>query len=258
MNRTEITRGFVGAAIGFMKQAEEKGQPFYVNVWPDDVHSPFYPPNDRRGSASKADLYHGVLKTMDEQLLPLFDTIRNSKTLSKNTIILLCSDNGPEPGAGNSKPLRGVKGMLYEGGIRSPLIVWTPGFMNKESIGSVNTTSLFSAIDIAPSLLSLANIEPSIKFDGEDVSQTMLGHSTASRKKPIVFQRPPDRDSFAGVKNLPDRAVRFGKWKLLQEADGSNVELYNLELDPSETKNIAEEHPDVVSKCRVTSGEWRE
>ena len=252
MNRETITRGFVGAAVGFIKQAEEKGEPFYVNVWPDDVHSPFFPPRDERGDDSKKARYHGVLKTMDEQFKPLFDTIRNSKKLRDNTIILLCSDNGPEPGAGSAGPLRGVKGMLYEGGIRSPLIVWAPGLMNKEKLGTVNAVSLFAAIDIAPSLMSLANIEPPKDLDGEDVSKTLLGHSTASREKPILFRRPPDRDSFNGVENLPDRAVRYGNWKLLHEADGGNVELYNLEVDPSETKNVAAEHPDVVKRFAPT------
>ena len=53
-----------------------------------------------------------------------------------------------------------------------------------------------------------------------------------SRKNPIFFRRPPDRDSFFGVKNLPDLAVRSGKWKLLCEYDGSNAELYDLSTDP--------------------------
>ena len=55
----------------------------------------------------------------------------------------------------------------------------------------------------------------------------------------MFFRRPPDRDAFYGDNDLPDLAVRDGKWKLLCEYDGSEAELYDLENDRSETKNLA-------------------
>ena len=57
----------------------------------------------------------------------------------------------------------------------------------------------------------------------------------------IFFRRPPDRDSFYGVKDLPDLAVRNGRWKLLCEYDGSSPLLYDLLTDREETKNLAKE-----------------
>jgi uncharacterized sulfatase len=129
IKRSENTKAFVESALGFIKQAEKAKKPFYVNVWPDDVHSPFDPPGNRRGDGSKRALYHGVVETMDEQLHPLFDAIRNSPTLRENTLVIFASDNGPEPGAGTAGPFRGTKGQLYEGGIREPLIVWGPGLI---------------------------------------------------------------------------------------------------------------------------------
>ena len=60
---------------------------------------------------------------------------------------MICSDNGCEKGAGRSGPLKGYKTHLYEGGIRSSLIVWGPGFMPKEAIGTRNKKSVFSDID---------------------------------------------------------------------------------------------------------------
>ena len=94
--RSEVTARFVDAALGFIQQAEGEGKPFYVNLWPDDVHSPFFPPADRRGDGKPRSLYLGVLKTMDEQLAPLFDYIRSSEKLRDNTLVLICGDNGPD------------------------------------------------------------------------------------------------------------------------------------------------------------------
>ena len=76
---------------------------------------------DKWGDGEKRTLYLAVLEEMDRQLGKLFDHIRNDPELADNTMILICSDNGPDPGAGSAEPLRGYKTHLYEGGIRSPL-----------------------------------------------------------------------------------------------------------------------------------------
>ena len=75
MLRSEITGGFVDAARTFLESAKKDGQPSYVNVWPDDVHSPFWPPTDR-WAESKRDKYLAVLETMDQQLGCLFHYIK--------------------------------------------------------------------------------------------------------------------------------------------------------------------------------------
>ena len=147
-DRTRVTETYVASAITFMKKAAAGHQPFYVNLWPDDVHSPFFPPEALRGNGAKRTLYHGVLKTLDEQLGVLFDFIRGESALRDNTLILVCSDNGPEPGAGSAGPFRGVKGTLYEGGIRSPLIVWVRACADCAA-GRPNETSVFGTIDLA-------------------------------------------------------------------------------------------------------------
>lgn len=256
MDRAKITEGFVGAAIEFMRKAAADKQPFYVNVWPDDVHSPFYPPENRRGDGSNVALYHGVLKTMDEQLGVMFDFVRSHPQLRTNTLILVFSDNGPEPGAGSAGPFRGTKTMLYEGGTRSPLIAWAPGLIPAEKAGSMNEVSVFAAFDLVPSLLALARVEtPSGTFDGENVADTVIGKSTESRRAPIFWRRPPDRPGENG-ENLPDLAVRDGKWKLLCEYDGSLPQLYDLETDRAESKNLAEKHPDIVRRLTTAVLDW--
>ena len=259
-DRSLVTESFTSAALKFAEQAAEKGQPFYINVWPDDVHSPFFPPKARRGDGTKRTLYEGVLDTMDEQLGVLFDWIRNDKKLRENTLILICSDNGPELGAGSAGPFRGFKTHLYEGGIRSPLIAWGPGLLERSKAGSRNTTSVLAAIDLVPSLLKIAGVSPKTnpKFDGVPLADVVLGKSTGSRIRPLFFRRPPDRDSFYGVADLPDLAVRSGKWKLLCEYDGSNPQLFDLAKDRGETTDIAETHREKVAELTRLVVAWHQ
>lgn len=260
VDRSLVTQSFATAAINFVKQSAADGKPFYINVWPDDVHSPFFPPETRRGDGSKRTLYHGVLDTMDEQLGILFDLIRNNEKLRDNTLVILCSDNGPEQGAGTANPYRGFKTHLYEGGIRSPLIAWGPGLLDEKSAGTFNRDSVFSAIDLAPSLLELAGVTPDAddNFDGEALGGTLTGTSHESRKKPLYFRRPPDRDAYYGDNDLPDLAMRDGNWKLLCEYDGSDAELFDLAVDPSETKNAAGDHAATVERLTKQLVAWHE
>ena len=261
-DRSRVTESFTEAALAFIHKAAADGRPFYVNLWPDDVHSPFFPPKARRGDESKRTLYLAVLETMDEQLGVLFDHVRNDQKLRENTLIVLCSDNGYEPGAGSAGSLRGSKGMLYEGGIRSPLIVWGPGLTSAERAGEWNETSVFSAIDLVPSLLAVANVAPpdDIAFDGENLAGTLLGRSQASRQAPIFWRRPPDRKSFPqlGEPAQPDLAVREGDWKLLCNYDGAEPELYNLERDAAEQTNLVEAHPEIVEQLTAAAVAWHQ
>lgn len=260
MQRSEITTGFIEAAIPFMNRATTAGKPFFVNLWPDDVHGPWWPPvakwaEDKRGK------YLAVLESMDRQFGKLFDHLRSTPALRDNTLLLICSDNGPEPGAGSAGPFRGSKTTLYEGGTRSPLIVWGPGLIDKAQAGSVNTQSVFAAFDLAPSLLAIAGIEAGeTAFDGENIAPALLGQKEVSRQKPIFWRRPPDRKTAAPnlPERLPDLAMREGHWKLLCEYDGSKPQLYDLSKDRSETTNIADKHTEVVSRMREAVVSWHQ
>jgi uncharacterized sulfatase len=258
MQRSNITKGFVEEAIPFIKKAKSANKPFYVNLWPDDVHSPFWPPTAKWGDGSKRRLYLSVLETMDEQLGKLFDYVRNDPKLADNTLILACSDNGAEKGAGVSGPFRGFKTHLFEGGVRSSLVAWSPGLVAKKAIGSVNKMSVFSAIDLVPTLLDIAEVShpKGVSFDGESVPDILLGKSKGSRKQDIFFRRPPDRDSFYGVSDLPDLSVRSGKWKLLCEYDGSDVLLYDMEKDRGEKVNVSGKNPKVVTRLTKAVITW--
>jgi uncharacterized sulfatase len=259
MQRSEITGGFVKATIRFIQQARERGQPFYVNVWPDDVHSPFFPPLAKWGD-NKRSLYYAVLDAMDEQLAPLFDLIRNEEALRKNTLIIFCSDNGHEQGAGSSAPLRGAKTWLYEGGVRSPLIVWGPGILADNVAGTTDDESIFCALDINRALYDICRIDlpEGAVLDGENLADTILGRARQSRQAPIFWRRPPDRPGFGHGfdEDNPDLAVRHGRWKYYVNFDGSKPQLYDLEADISETTNILTENPSVGRTLQRALLEW--
>ena len=255
--RSTITGGFVEAALSFIKEAESGKIPFYINLWPDDVHSPFWP-SVGNWRDNKRELYCAVLEEMDEQLGRLFDYVRDRESLRDNTLVLICSDNGHELGAGQAGPLKGCKTHLYEGGIRSPLIVWGPGVVEKRAAGTRNKTSVFAAIDLVPSLLRLAGGEPAagVTYDGEELLGTLLGRTQTSRQAPIFFSRPPDRKNFYGFQELPDLALRQGRWKLLCDYDGARPQLYDLTLDIGESNNLVENHPEVAEELRRKVVSW--
>ena len=261
MQRSKITSGFIDSAIVFMDKARDSNKPFYVNIWPDDVHSPYWPSFEAYGvakEAGKRGLYLTVLKEMDKQFGKLFEYIQNNEELRNNTLVLFCSDNGPEKDAGQAGILKGYKTHLYEGGIRSSLVVWGPGFINKKVWGSRNTESVFAAIDIKPSLLEFAGVkEPNNSLtDGENLIKTILGKTTKSRQAPVFYSRPPDRKNFYGFNNLPDLAMRHGQWKLLCDYDGSRPELYNIVDDPGETQNLAAKNKEIVDDMTQQLIRW--
>ena len=262
MQRSEITTGFIDAAMGFIDEKQKANQPFYVNIWPDDVHSPFWPPfedYDLTKADGKRALYLAVLEAMDKQFGKLFNYVRSDKELRDNTLIVFCSDNGPEPGAGQSNNLKGFKGHLYEGGIRSSLIVWGPGFIAPGAIGTRNSESYFSAIDLKPSLEEFSKIGKleSNLTDGENLLKTLLGKKQKSRKAPIFWSRPPDRKHFGDFKKpLPDLAMRDGDFKLLCDYDGGRPQLYNLINDSGENNDLASQYPEKVKQMTSQVTEW--
>ena len=258
MDRSIMTDAFATAAGDFIDRAQAEGKPFYVNLWLDDVHTPLYPPKgwqhlDKRGR------YLAVVEAMDTQLAGLFDRIRFDKELRQNTIILLASDNGPEPGAGVADPVRGWKTELWEGGVREPLIVWAPGMMPQDSVATTNEQTVVHAMDFLPSILAMAGVEPAQGYegDGQEMSAAILGKAAPVREGTLFWRRPPDRPGPADAP-LPDLSARDGDWKLLCDFGGENVRLFNLATDLREENDVASQHPDVAERLTKALLEWND
>ena len=257
--RPEITGAFADAAIQFIGKASAAGQPFFVHLWPDDVHSPFWPPLSDWQEGKRA-RYLAVLRSMDQQLGRLIDHLRSKPQLLGETLVLLCSDNGPEPGAGTAKPLRGSKTTLYEGGIRSPLLAWGPGLIPSKASGTTDHQTAIAGFDLVPSLLAITGVPapPSITFDGENLSAALLGTGQPVRSRPLHWSRPPDRKSWPPMitQPQPDLATLDGEWKLLCEYDGSSPQLHHLPSDPGESRNVAAHHPGIVQRLTAALLAW--
>jgi arylsulfatase A-like enzyme len=177
--------------------------------------------------------------------------------LEKNTILIFASDNGPLPTLGTrTGGLRGAKDSLYEGGTREPLIVRWPGHV---PAGRVDDQSVICGVDFLPMFCQLggAELPKEQKLDGEDLSQAFFGTSI-TRTNPLyweygrneTFGYPPNQRS-------PNVAIRDGKWKLLINADGSDVQLYDLDADQHETTNVADKNPEVAKRLKDMALKWR-
>ena len=180
----------------------------------------------------------------------------DAKGLRDNTLIILTSDNGATFELGGFDPkffesnrgLRGWKGQLYEGGIRVPMIASWPGHIAANSTCDIPVVGY----DIFPTMLGIANCATKNKSDGENLAPLMFGEASRAelaQRSPLVWEQPSG-DGW--------QAVRDGDWKLIRrhakKATKAKFELYDLRVDPSESMNVANAHPEVVERlARVMS-----
>jgi arylsulfatase A-like enzyme len=173
--------------------------------------------------------------------------------LADNSIVLFTSDNGglsTEEGRPTSNvPLRAGKGWLYEGGIRVPTIVRWPGVT---APGSSCATPIISN-DYFPTLVEIANqpLESGGTTDGVSFVPLLRGESIDER--PLYWHYP----HYGNQGGMPGGAVRDGRWKFIEWYEGT-TELYDLDADPSETKNVAEENTVIVAELQQQLKRWRE
>jgi arylsulfatase A-like enzyme len=162
--------------------------------------------------------------------------------LDENTIVFFSSDNGPhrEGGANpeffrSSGPWRGIKRDLYEGGIRVPLIARWP----RRIKAGVVTDHVSAFWDLLPTLAELTGAPYPADTDGISLLPTLLGRPEQQRKHEFLYWEFHEGGSV--------QAVRTGGWKAVRPF-GKPLELYDLQMDMGETRNVANSHPDVMAK----------
>jgi len=202
-----------------------------------------YQPHDTPRAA-----YAAMITRMDRSVGRLMDLLKELK-LDENTLVIFSSDNGAIGGfAGTDNQffksngdLRGMKGSLYEGGIRTPLIARWPGRIKPGTMTDLPTAFW----DVLPTLCEVAGAEVPTDIDGLSFLPTLLGKKGQKRHEHLYWEFP----SYGG-----QQAVRAGKWKAVRQnlAKGpSGTELYDLGTDPAESRNLAASEPDVVKRLEA-------
>lgn len=263
VKRWDRTKFFVDKTLDFLKR--HPNQPCYINLWPDDTHTPFVPRPElaaKHGTGNNRDgelNFKAVLEEYDTQMGRLLDGLKELG-IATNTLVVFTGDNGPMPTYQQRRTagLRGSKLGLYEGGTRQPLLVW-----GRTPPGKVNESTVMSTLDLLPTFCSIAgvkvpeNIAP--KLDGEDLSAAITG-ATPVRRKPLFWEYGRNETAFRyppGQNRSPNIAVRDGDWKLLINADGSGAELYNLASDREETNNLAAKEVERTKQLSAAALSWR-
>ena len=266
----KLTEIYVDRTIDFIKDNPDR--PFFIRLFPNDVHDVHAP---APGSTEKwksvtsnpyEQKFFAVLEELDRQIGRVMEFIDRSG-LDQDTLIVFTSDNGPtdwpryyregyEP-PGFTGPFYGRKWSLYEGGIRMPFIARWPGTI---PAGARDGQTIMAGMDLVPMFCSLAGVDvpEDVQFDGEDLSDALLG-TPVQRENPLFWQYgPPHATLMPGKEKFisPSLAVRDGDWKLLINHDGTEAELYNLQEDPRETHNLFNEHPERVKQLWKAIRKW--
>ncbi len=180
---------------------------------------------------------------MDEGVGKIVELLKR-KGIDQQTLIVFTSDNGPHKEGGHSAEffesrggLRGIKRDLYEGGIRVPSIARWPG---RISPGSTSDFA-WAFWDVLPTLAELAGVKAPAGVDGVSVLPTLLG-----RKQP-----PHEYLYWEFHEGGFQQAVRQGRWKLVRQLPRLETELYDLEADSGERRDLAQQRPEMVSKLQT-------
>jgi len=255
-------------AIDFLKA--DRDAPFFLMVSHFFVHDPnhtrvrwlynrylnSFPESDPRRETLAH--YGAMVTTLDHHVGELLDALEEAGK-AESTLVVFTSDNGGHPNYAGNAPLRGSKWNLYEGGIRVPFLVRWPNVVEP---GSLNETAVWSP-DLFPTFAELAGTNAKSARDGV----SLLSHLREGSELPdrsMVWHFPyyhPEKkyserideigvDDSETSKTKPHSAIREGNWKLLWFQESDRVELYDLERDFTESRDLSSSQLDVANRLR--------
>lgn len=196
--------------------------------------------------------YAAMISRLDKDVGRIVQLI-DELGLGENTLIMFSSDNGTThldqevdyEFFNSVGPLRGLKGSLYEGGIRVPMIARWTGRIRPGTV----TDHVSAFYDVMPTLAEIAGVKPPENIDGISFAPTLLGQPEKQKKHGYLYWE------FAGYGG--QQAVRMGDWKGVRQnmlrrnnPDPLKIELYNLKEDIGESQDVADQHPEIVAKIR--------
>jgi arylsulfatase A-like enzyme len=252
--QTTITRRYTEQAVEFIKANRER--PFFLYLAHSMPHVPLFRSKDFVDRSSRG-LYGDVIEEIDWSVGQVLGTLRDSK-LAQQTLVVFSSDNGPwlvfDEHGGSAGLLRDGKGSTWEGGMREPTIAWRPGSVPAGAV----STQVASTMDLFATAHHLAGLElPKDRtLDSYDLTAVLHGQGPSKRKL-LCYYRGYDL-----------MAVRQGPFKAhfkTQSGYGDRERkshdpplLFNLEIDPGESYDVAAKHPEVIAAIRTATAAHRQ
>jgi arylsulfatase A len=237
----DLTEAFTTAAVKFIDT--HANRPFFLFLAHSMPHEPLAV-SKRFAGKSEGGLYGDVIECIDWSTGQVLEALSRNG-LTENTVVVFTSDNGPKRGHGSACPLRGFKHQPYEGGVRVPCVIRGPALIKP----GLEIDSITNIMDLYPTFLTYAGSGgvPKVRgywrgaWDGQDISQLLAGAKEA---------KPVHNEFYYVVRHGVPAGVRQGRWKLLEQAN-KNPELYDLEADLAETKNLADKFPKIVKTLQT-------
>lgn len=241
-DQNTLTKRYTEEAIKFIKA--KKNESFFLYMPHTMPHIPLYASKKFEGT-SEAGLYGDCIEEIDWSVGEILKTLKELG-IDRKTFIVYTSDNGPWKLAqgcwvkgnknrrvgGSALPLRGYKFSKWEGGMREPTVMWWPGRVPANKV----CAEIAGTIDILPTIAALSGATlPEKKIDGKSIVPLIEGVEGATTPHEAYFYRT--------------QGVRSGNWKL------KKGELFDLSTDISESKNVAENNPEIVKRLKTLLNE---
>jgi len=266
-----LTDRLTDEAIEFI-EASRRG-PFFLYLSHHAVHTPIQAKKEliekykkkKPSNAHNNPTYAAMIESMDQSVGRVMDKL-DELGLTDNTAVFFFSDNGGYGNATSMVPLRGSKGMLYEGGIRVPTAVRWPG---KAKPGRLCDVPVIG-IDFYPTILEMAAVQrPSGHIlDGQSIvgllntkNSKFEIRNSKFEKRSIFWHFPAYLEPYNKQqwpwRTTPAGAVRQGNWKLIEFFEDGKLDLYNLKDDIAEKNNLAATMPDKAKELHRVLINWR-
>lgn len=264
-DQSKLTGWYTERGVKFIEANKDK--PFFLYMPHSMPHVPLYASEKFKGK-SKQGLYGDVIEEIDASVGTILETLKKH-SLDKNTLVIFTSDNGPWLSYGNHGGSKGMlregKGTEFEGGVRVPFVARWPGKIPAATTSNEPTMT----IDLLPTLVGYAGgvVKTEPKIDGKNISAIIEAKPNA--------KSPQEAYYFYWGDAL--HAVTSGKWKLhfphpyLHIIEGGSdgkpgkgetrkieLSLFDLDADITESKNVADQNPDVVKKLQILGDKIRE
>ena len=251
--------------VKFIDQNKENNFFAYVPFF--SVHTPIQskPDYQKKYSNKESNEYHnrpdyaGMIQSLDENIGKILDKI-DTLNLSENTLIIFTSDNGGIRAISNQYPLRAGKGSYYEGGIKVPMIFSWKGKIEAET----DSYERISNLDFYPTIKNLVGYKENIDLDGVDLTPIFKGEKL--KKRELYFHFPIYLEPYrvqldSGTDPLfrtrPGTVIIKDNWKLHHYYEDNKFELYDLEKDISESRNLVEINKEKKTELLMDLNNWR-